>query len=594
MNYLIVYDKRETSFTGLGLAVLEKAYNVKIRQQINGEYLLSFNLPRNNEKWQYIQVENKVKAEGQIFRIKKISDGRDEAGKLIGEVSCEHITYDLNDNVFIPYFERIGATPTDILSVALTNTGFSIGTVDQSLPKTDIEMSKANPMKIIAKLIENIGGELIRDNFTISIVKRIGSDKGVQFRIGKNIGDIKRDIDSTGLVTELWPLGKDGMQIDSVNNGVAYLRSNLYDPQNPKRGFMDFDIEDPAELKDEGLRQFSTADRDGIDKPKTSYQANVLELKKLKEYGDYEAFCLGDSIRLFDSYLGIDTKQRIIEYEYYPFEAQKSTVGLANYDLKLYRERSIGNTIASLIINKNAVENVMTSSGGLNAQYLDNIRERLQTDINGIVQKALLHTQADLYVDDIYNPQKALILGPGLFAIANNKRTNGDWNWRTIANGDRVVADEVDAKWVYAGTVSADQIKSGTIEGITIKGTTITGGTINGTIINGGTVNGVNMVGGKFQNTSGTGWMTIDQAGGNIADFNFWVDTAPGVPLFTIYNGLSGIGLQVLGTSFLGSNGANTYPDGLWNCSNATFSGLWNGSCWYATQDWVSANFVHK
>lgn len=65
-----------------------------------------------------------------------------------------------------------------------------------------------------------------------------------------------------------------------------------------------------------------------------------------------------------------------------------------------------------------------------------------------------------MYVDDVNNPTKAILIGDGIFAISNSK-VGGDWNWRTIATGDKVIADEVDAGWVYAGGISADQITTG-------------------------------------------------------------------------------------------------------------------------------------
>lgn len=45
LDYLKVYDKFKTAFTGNGIAVMENASEVKIKEVINGEYTLSFLLP---------------------------------------------------------------------------------------------------------------------------------------------------------------------------------------------------------------------------------------------------------------------------------------------------------------------------------------------------------------------------------------------------------------------------------------------------------------------------------------------------------------------------------------------------------------------
>ncbi|NLD50582.1 MAG: hypothetical protein GX660_25860, partial [Clostridiaceae bacterium] len=103
---------------------------------------------------------------------------------------------------------------------------------------------------------------------------------------------------------------------------------------------------------------------------------------------------------------------------------------------------------------------VTNAKGNIVAQYVDNIRTKLQTEINTNVENALMHNIPDMYVDNVENPTKAILIGAGIFAIANSKKVNGDWDWRTIATGDKVIADEVAASWVYAGNIIADQIST--------------------------------------------------------------------------------------------------------------------------------------
>ena len=465
MDYPIVYDKFETDFSGAGLAVLENANNVKIKEVINGEFLLSFVLPRTDDSWQYVQPENFVKVfdcsqnKDQLFRIRAFDEIRDSTGKLTSNIQCEHVYYDAHDCKFFPYVELIGQTPEQILTYAFSGTRFTIGTVEITT-KTDIFLDKAYPSEIVAKLIENVGGELIKDNWTISLVNKRGSNTGVEFRYGKNQASLKRETDAKNVITRLYPFGKDGLQIEG---NLGYIDSpliNNYD--RPRIGYIDYkDIEDPADLLAEALKEWSTTERDGIDKPKVTYSGEFVELKKLQEYGDVEAFALGDIVRIIDEGIEADTTQRIMEYEYYPYEPKRSTVVLSNLNPRVYRNSRPSNVIADTISQGQYVSDMQTSRGDINSGWLDNIREKLQTEINGMVQTALMHAQSDMYVDDLENPTKALILGPGLFAIANKKKPNGDWDWRTIANGDRVVADEVDAEWVYAGKVTTDQLIAG-------------------------------------------------------------------------------------------------------------------------------------
>ena len=162
---LQLYNKNTTDFSGIGI-VLEKASDVKIKEVINGEYLLSFSFTTTDEKMQYIVPHALVKAENQLFQIESI----DEPGN-IATINCTHISFNLAYCRFIPLFQQYGVSPSTVLNAVLTDTPFSVGTIEIDT-LTDIVLSKTNPMEVISKLIENVGGELVRDNFTINLVKK--------------------------------------------------------------------------------------------------------------------------------------------------------------------------------------------------------------------------------------------------------------------------------------------------------------------------------------------------------------------------------------------------------------------------------------
>lgn len=441
MKYPIVFSRFETNFSGYGLAVLEKAYNIRIKQVINGEYTLSFILPRTDPKWAYVQEENFVMVEGQLFRIRTFNEIRDSNGRLLSNIQCEHVWYDANDCKFIPNFEMIGETPEVILTAAFAGTRFVVGTVDPDLPKTDIFLSKTNPAAIVNQLVENVGGELVRNNYTVGLRKRIGNNNGVEFRTGKNNVEIRKSTDSRSLCTRLYPYGQDDLDITSVNNGVAYLDSqyiNNYDYIHERH--IDYrDIADPEELKNKALAEFSTQDRDGIDKPKVTYEISIVELKKLSGY-QFEAFNLGDTVRVIDEDLNIDVNARIMEYEYYPYEPQRSRVVLANF------KDNVGKLLADLADTRNRLDSITTPQGKVKAAWLENIMEKLQTEVQeGLTKKVVSHDYGDIWVDDIENPTKAIAIVNGMFAIANSKKENGDWDWRTFGTGDGFVADLINA-----------------------------------------------------------------------------------------------------------------------------------------------------
>lgn len=578
MGYLKVYNNSETAFTGNGIAVLDKASEVKIREVVNGEYTLSFVLPRNDPKWQYLLAENFVKAyhasqkKDQIFRIRTFDEIRDEQGKLTSNVQCEHVYYDSNDCAFFPSVELIGQTPEAVLQYAFAGTRFTVGTVEITT-LTDIFLSKAYPKHIVSKLIENVGGELVKDNWTISLVASRGSDRGRQFRFGKNIKSLKRHTDSTGLITRLYPYGKDSMEITTMNDNKAYLDSPLignYD--RPKIGHIDYkDILAIEDLIVAGMNEWSTAEKDGIDKPRVTYSVEVVELCKLAEYGEVEAFAIGDKIRIIDAGINADTKQRIIEYVEYPYEPKRSTVGLGNYETSLYSKYTTAGLLVDFMHTSSTVGRVTTGAGELDPAWLENIKEKLSTIFDEKLQKAVMHKFGDIWVDDPKNPTKAMGIIADGFAIANSKDENGDWEWSTFGTADGFTADLINAGKLLAQYIDTVDLAA---EKIYKKGFPEYYATIGGTFCD--------MVLWRVINEVAQPWFQIQDFGQSQQMGAFVIGNSKVIMYFDL---------------------SETRPYGSWNFSNADVSGL--GSSGWALKsyvdnqidmiiDWAEDNFEPK
>lgn len=60
-------------------------------------------------------------------------------------------------------------------------------------------------------VVEEWGGHLVRDNFKVSVKKSIGEDRGVVVRYGKNLRSISCVENWDDVVTQLLPVGKDGL-----------------------------------------------------------------------------------------------------------------------------------------------------------------------------------------------------------------------------------------------------------------------------------------------------------------------------------------------------------------------------------------------
>lgn len=473
MDYPVIYSAETRVFSGFGIAVLEEAQNVKIKQVINGEYTLSLMLPRTSEKWQFIEPENFVYVDGQAFRIRGFEEIRDTTGRLTSNIQCEHACYDLNDIKHLPKMRDIvNVTPQQVFVTGfedsdgddidgiLQGTDFTFSSED--VGSTDLFLSKCTPRAVLNEFLTALDCEVEFDNYHINIVQQCGeANSGVVFSVGKNITEIKRTTDSTGLCTRLYPYGADYLDITSVNTGrKAYIDSPLINHYDyPHEDFRDYpEIDNPSDLLEKAQQEWSTEEKDGIDKPKVTYSLSVLELKKIPEYATFQRFCLGDTVTVQDEFLGINVKARIMEYEFYPYEPKRSTVVLANF------RPNLGGLFADIAKNQNIIKQITNKRGEVIDEFIESVQKTMSVKFNdALSKKTIVYDYANMWVDDMDNPTSAIALVDGMFAMANNKDENGLWNWRTIGGANGLIADSVISTWVYAGKIEASQINAGTI-----------------------------------------------------------------------------------------------------------------------------------
>jgi phage minor structural protein len=397
-------------------------------------------MPLDDEKFSEIQEENIVKASGQLFIIRIVEEERTGENELLAYVEGEHISSELLGK-HIDSIELTAASPNVILPLLLSGTRFTGGASSMS-GTHDFTVSRKSATWGLNHLIALSDGELERDNFTVNLKPQVGNDNGVHFRYRKNITGIKRTVDSKGVVTRLYCYGKDDLTIpaiDSPNIGLYPV---------PKEDKVEFnEITTEAGLQAAGERYLES-----VDTPKVSYEVTVVELKKAVGYDDSEAFFVGDTVTVFDEDLNLDLKARVVEYEEFPLEPERSRVTLANFI------DSIEDTINKLQDAANKVQ-TFTTKDKLNTYWLDGAINAIvnQIRMGGVFTNAVeIEGQGFLLENnDAASPDfGALYIGPGWILIANAKNPDGSWQWRTALTGKTVNADEI-----RAGTLQASLVK---------------------------------------------------------------------------------------------------------------------------------------
>ncbi|WDC85750.1 phage tail protein [Caloramator sp. mosi_1] len=91
-------------------------------------------------------------------------------------------------------------------------------------------IEETNCVKALFYLLSIYGYEIIRDNFSIKIVDRVGNENGITVKYGKNILGIEAIEDTSELITKIYPVGKSGLklperyiEVDNINDTSLYI-----------------------------------------------------------------------------------------------------------------------------------------------------------------------------------------------------------------------------------------------------------------------------------------------------------------------------------------------------------------------------------
>ena len=361
---------------------------------------------------------------------------------------------------------------TTVMTACLMGTDFTFAGTDVTL-KTDINYTEeCNSKQILQAISNNWKAELKYNRYNIYAYNRIGADRGVDFRFGKNITGLKRTVDR------------------------------------------------------------STRDDEG--NPTISYEVDVVELKFVDEdYAQLEYFELGDTVRVVDGALNISVRQRIVSLERDVLTGKNTSLTLGNVqdDIRTTVSSLQKDTaeIKQVVTNSspdwNKIKEITDNLGNVIASKLagtlqlattaiENATTTMKISDNGI----LFHNQPTEELSTF-----ACLLNSNGITFANSKDANGDWEWQSALNADGLTATNVVASALYGLTMEA----------VSIVGGTITGGTINGITMEGSTIYAGNRTTGNYTQISSGGNIRVYQNHYQVA--SFWTNENMG-GYMTIHN----------------------------------------------------------
>lgn len=370
--------------------------------------------------------------------------------------------------------EGRGYTATQALDKAIEGTRWSRGAVDA--PGTaDVSFYHQSALKSLEDICAAYGCELdatveVEGNTVRRRLVHLRAHVGEQrarrrFEYSRDLVSIKRTVSADDVVTRLYPWGK-GVQTENggysrkigiadVNGGKPYIedaeatrRFGIPDadgvPQPNEGSWEDGNIEEPSVLLAEARKRLRL-----MSAPRVSYEAEVAVMARAGE--GIEGAACGDAVQIVDTAFEppLRLEGRILE------TAEDLTGDLSRSKIKL------GNVVESYTKRNRrveaAVQKLTGSAGawddaaGLGESYLNGVIDGLNAVLNETGGYTYLKPGEGIFVYDRpedRDPTQCIQIGGGYFRVANRKRPDGSWDFRTIGTGSGLVADAL-----YTGTI---------------------------------------------------------------------------------------------------------------------------------------------
>ena len=314
MLYLLNKDVRTVRWNG---EPLHETTSAIVKEVMNSDFTLTVKYPISDSGiYQLIQEDMLIKAPtpvlgAQLFRIKKPIEHNDHL-----EITAYHISDDVMQRSITP----VSVTSQSCgmaLSRMVQNTKTALGDFSfnsdiqdrRTFNTTETETLYSVLLDGKHSIVGTWEGELVRDNFAMTVKKSRGENRGVVITTHKNLKDYQRTKNSQNVITRIHakstfkPEGAEKettirVTVDSpLINSYPYINEKEYENNNAKT---------VEELQNWAQSKFSN---EGIDKVSDAIKIEAYEL-------DGQVVHIGDTVNLKSWKHNVDAFKKAIAYEF--------------------------------------------------------------------------------------------------------------------------------------------------------------------------------------------------------------------------------------------------------------------------------------
>jgi|GEM_PF-829443 len=307
---------------------LAEAISCRCTEERNGIYELELQYPMLGTYAADLVIDRYIKAkpnstgDNQLFHIRKVS----KPINGMFTVSCDHVSYALSGYP-VPTVSASGNAQVAINAVLTAaknqlgkDTGFSAAPTDIAL-SSSISLANVSARAALGgvqgSILQTYGGEYEFDNYTIKLHKSRGQDRGVRISYGRNMTDLKCEIDMDSAYTGIYGYVKND-DID-LKSYVSVTNSSGINAKTLIRDFSsDFSGDEITQAKLDSAVSAYVAKND-INSPSVSMTVSFVDLSQSPEYASFsalEAVNLCDTVKIYHKDLEIDIKAKVIKTTY--------------------------------------------------------------------------------------------------------------------------------------------------------------------------------------------------------------------------------------------------------------------------------------
>lgn len=336
MSYPRLFDNNTYTMDqyqdNLGLGTLTDATACKVTEVLNGEYELELTYPMTGEHFSELQTGRIIVARPyrnaaalQPFEI------YDESRAIGGQVTfyAQHISYKALGVPIRPVTaQNAQAAVSLVASNAVISCPFTL-TTDMTAAGTFAMKKPATLQNVLLgssdSLVSVYGGDVLRDGYSIQLLKHRGMDRGARIVYGRNLVDLTQEKSIAEMYDSVYPFFVE--TDENENTRLVELADTLVlitapNKASAKKVYMLDLSSEFDETPNQAQMLQATNDyiaKNSLDKPKVSLSLKYVDLSRTQEYADLKNLDhieLGDDVTVQFESLGVDVTARVSKIVY--------------------------------------------------------------------------------------------------------------------------------------------------------------------------------------------------------------------------------------------------------------------------------------